>query len=200
MRAEASIDNKRLETIRTNLKEKGNALAETIFKEAVDQGEVPSPLKLGMEVLVTTLGQPGAVVSLPDDKQMVGVQVGILRTSVPLSTLRNYYAPDQPKATKFSPARGQSDKRKADVSKTVSVRSELDLRGQNLEEAIVALDQYLDHALRSSLQQVCIIHGMGTGVLKRGLTDFMKRHSHVKTFRAGEYGEGGAGVTIVTLK
>lgn len=199
MRAHASVDNKRLETIRKDLKEKTQALADNIIKDAVDAGEVPEQLKLGMEVFLTTLGQPGSIVALPDDKQMVQVQVGIMRTSVPLASLRTYYTPEQPKPSKFSPARRQ-DKSKADASKTVSVRSELDLRGQNLEEAIQALDQYLDHAVRSSLQQVCIIHGMGTGVLKKGVTDFMRRHSHVKSQRPGEYGEGGAGVTIVTLK
>ena len=200
MRVTSDVDNKRLEAIRRDLKDKTHALQEQVNKEAMSGGEVPDPLKLGMEVLVTTLGQPGSVVSMPDDKQMVQVQVGIMRLTVPLNTLRIYVSPTQPKATKFSPARGKNGSSKADKSNTATVRSELDLRGHNLEEAILSLDQYLDHAVRSSLKQVCIIHGMGTGVLKKGLFDYMRRHGHVKEQRAGEYGEGGAGVTIVTLK
>ncbi len=199
MRVTSDVDNKRLEAIRRDLKDKTHALQEQVNKEAMSGGEVPNPLKLGMEVLVTTLGQPGSVVSLPDDKQMVQVQVGIMRLSVPLNALRIYVSPEKPKPTKFSPARSKGGKGSSDGPHAIAARSEIDLRGQNLEEAIIALDQYLDHAVRSSLQQVCVIHGMGTGVLKKGLTDFMRRHGHVKQQRPGEYGEGGAGVTIVTF-
>lgn len=199
MRLHADVDNKRLESIRNELKEKTQTMQRSDFGKSPTDGLVPEKLMLGMSVFVTTLGQPGAVVAMPDDKNMVLVQVGIMRISVAYDDLRTYEPKSETKTSRYTPAKGNKGKGDA-VSKTVTVRGECDLRGKNLEEAIVALDQYLDHAVRSSLQQVCIIHGVGTGVLKKGLTDFMRHHGHVKSQRPGEYGEGGHGVTIVVLK
>jgi DNA mismatch repair protein MutS2 len=79
------------------------------------------------------------------------------------------------------------------------VRVELDLRGQNLEESIMEVDRFLDESFLSNLGQVYIIHGKGTGVLRTGISDYLRRHKHVKSYRLGNYGEGGTGVTVVEL-
>ena len=90
--------------------------------------------------------------------------------------------------------------RKIISEKSGKVKGEVDLRGMNLEEAIMEVEKYLDDACVAGLETVTIIHGIGTGVLKKGLQDVLKRNKHVKSKRPGEYGEGGAGVTIVTLR
>ena len=77
---------------------------------------------------------------------------------------------------------------------------ELDLRGANLEEAIIEVDRFLDESFLAGLGQVYIIHGKGTGVLRTGISDFLRRHKHVKSYRLGSYGEGGNGVTVAELK
>ena len=81
-----------------------------------------------------------------------------------------------------------------------SVRNEVDLRGMNVEEAIMEVDAFIDHAVLRNLNQLTIIHGKGTGVLRSGIHMHLKRHKAVKTFRLGVYGEGESGVTIVELK
>ena len=78
--------------------------------------------------------------------------------------------------------------------------SSLDLRGMDAEEAMYSVDKYLDDACLGGLNSVTIIHGKGTGVLRNAVTDMLKRHKHAKTYRLGNYGEGGTGVTVVELK
>ncbi len=84
--------------------------------------------------------------------------------------------------------------------KTSSINPVIDLRGLNLDEAILELDKYLDDAFMSNLNEVQVIHGKGTGVLREGITQFLKRHKHVKESRLGSFNEGGDGVTVVTFK
>jgi DNA mismatch repair protein MutS2 len=80
-----------------------------------------------------------------------------------------------------------------------NLRTELDLRGATLDEAILDVDRFLDEAFLANLGQVYIIHGKGTGALRAGMQDFLRRHKHVKSYRLGNYGEGGAGVTVAEL-
>ena len=77
---------------------------------------------------------------------------------------------------------------------------ELDLRGENLEEAIMEVDRFLDESFLSGFGRVYIIHGKGTGILRTGIQQYLRRHAHVKSFRNGDYGEGGTGVTVAELK
>jgi len=84
--------------------------------------------------------------------------------------------------------------------KTGSVKLELDIRGHNIEEATEKADKYIDEAVIAGLHEVSLIHGKGTGVLRKGIHDFLKKHAHVASYRLGKYGEGESGVTVVTLQ
>jgi DNA mismatch repair protein MutS2 len=85
-------------------------------------------------------------------------------------------------------------------SKTIDISTQIDLRGENVDDSIAKLDKYLDDAHLAGLLQITVIHGKGTGVLRSGVHDFLKKHHHVKSFRSGQFGEGESGVTIVSLK
>ncbi|MNI90291.1 Endonuclease MutS2 [compost metagenome] len=81
-----------------------------------------------------------------------------------------------------------------------NIRSELDLRGANLEEALIEVDRFIDEAYLGNLGQIYIIHGKGTGILRTGISDYLRKHKHIKSYRLGNYGEGGTGVTVAELK
>jgi DNA mismatch repair protein MutS2 len=145
----------------------------------------------GDEVMVVSLKQRGHVVELAGDKEAM-VQLGILKMKVARDDLELLAA--APKAKPLQQA--ASVKRTRDDN----ARMELDLRGSNVEDAVMETDRFLDEAFLASFGQVYIIHGKGTGVLRTGITDFLRRHKHVKSYRLGNYGEGGNGVTVVELK
>lgn len=149
-------------------------------------------LKVGEEVKVTTLNQQGSVVSVDENKKEAVVQIGIMKMNLPFKSLKKVKKDVKSVVTKST--------RSIIKSKSGNVRSEVDLRGLNLEEAIMEVEKYLDDAYVAGLETATIIHGIGTGVLKSGLQDILKRNKHVKSQRGGQYGEGGAGVTIVKFK
>ncbi len=149
-------------------------------------------LKPGDEVKVITLNQEGTVVSVDKKKKEAVVQMGIMKMTLPFKALQIAQKEKKSIVTKST--------RKIISSKSGSVKSEVDLRGMNLEEAIVEVDKYLDDACVAGLETVTIIHGVGTGVLKKGLQDVLKKNKHVKSQRPGQYGEGGMGVTIVEIR
>lgn len=168
---------------------------------AQDAGQPLKSVKIGDYVEITHLNTTGTVASLPDAKGDVQVQAGALKLKVPLKSLRSAKPPKKEKS-KWTPALGKDSSKNAAAMSTRdrSVSSETDVRGMTLEEAILAVDLYLDSAVMQSLNEVYIIHGKGTGVLRAGIQDHLRRHPHVKTFRLGKYGEGEDGVTVVTLK
>ncbi len=151
------------------------------------------PLGPGDDVMVYSLNQRGHIVELSGTKEAV-VQMGILKMKVALSDLElvqsaaTINAQPQKKATTIKRSREDN------------MRSELDLRGANVEEGLMEVDRFLDEAFLANLGQIYIIHGKGTGVLRTGIQDFLRRHKHVKSFRTGEYNEGGNGVTVAVLK
>jgi DNA mismatch repair protein MutS2 len=98
-------------------------------------------------------------------------------------------------AAKQQPKQAASLKRTRDENATM----ELDLRGASLDEALIEADRFLDEAFLAGFGRVHLIHGKGTGVLRTGIQDFLRRHKHVKSYRLGQYGEGGVGVTVAEL-
>lgn len=149
-------------------------------------------LKAGAEVNIVSLRQEGTVISADDNKKEAVVQVGIMKMTLPYKSLKIIEKKEKNTVTRTT--------RKVIRSKSGNVKREVDLRGMNLEEAIVAVDKYLDDACMAGHDEVTVIHGIGTGVLKSGIGEHLKRHPHVKSQRKGQYGEGGIGVTIVEVK
>ncbi|QHW36628.1 endonuclease MutS2 [Staphylococcus ursi] len=144
-------------------------------------------IKAGDEVKVLSYGQKGEVLEVLSDEEVV-VQMGIIKMKLPLSDLeKKEKAKEQPKKVVTRTNRS-------------TVKMELDLRGYRYDEAMVALDQYLDQAVLSNYEDVYIIHGKGTGALQKGVQQHLQRHKSVATFRGGMPSEGGFGVTVATLK
>ena len=155
---------------------------------------LPRPLKVGDNVLIYDIDKAAVVLELPKTGDQVLVQAGIIKTRVPMKNLR--LTDKKPKEKRLGGHRNVTKAAPDDSS----VRNELDVRGMNLEEALMEVDAFIDHALLRNLNMLTIIHGKGTGVLRSGIQQHLKRHKAVKTFRLGVYGEGESGVTVVELK
>lgn len=149
-------------------------------------------ISAGDEVKVYSLNSKGHVVELHGDEATV--QLGIMKMKVKLDDLELLQAKSQ------QPVQQQKQAASLKRTKEDSVRMELDLRGESLEEAIIEVDRFLDESYLAGMGQVYIIHGKGTGVLRAGIQDYLRRHSLVKAYRNGNYGEGGNGVTVAELK
>lgn len=177
--------------LRKNISEIESAMVEPLFER---QGYVEPPrnLKPGDSVQIINLNQKGTVLSPPDSNGEALIQAGIMKINVQAANLRLI------DDVKPQPSRTGAGKVGASKTRTISV--EIDLRGQALNDAIENVDKYLDDAALSGLKEVTLIHGKGTGVLRSGIQQFLKKHSHVKSFRLGKYGEGESGVTVVELK
>lgn len=152
----------------------------------------PKKVKVGDSVRVLSLGLTGTVSSLPDNKGNLYVQTGILRSQVNVRDLEAY---DEPVIT--TPTLQRSSAGKIKLSKAANISSEINLIGLMSDEAIARLDKYLDDAYMSSLTQVRVVHGKGTGALRKAVHNYLRRQKHVKEFHLAEFGEGDAGVTIV---
>lgn len=154
-------------------------------------GEVPKTVQVGDTVELTNLGTKATILTLPDSRGECTVQAGALKLKAKLKDMRTAQ-PDKPKKQPKSGNRIHVAPR--------PVETECDVRGCNLEEALMAVDLFLDGAVLNRLRTVSIIHGKGTGILRAGIHKHLKTHAAVKEFRLGRYGEGEDGVTIVTLK
>ena len=133
---------------------------------------------------------------LPARNGMVEVRAGILKTKVPLAGLK---APD--KLQKSGPAKPRTQPRSATVQKVERTASmEINLLGMTVEEALMEADQFIDHAVMTGLTVVYLIHGKGTGALRKAIHQHLRGHKNVKSFRLGRYGEGEDGVSVVELK
>lgn len=156
----------------------------------------PSDFKLGEAVKVLSMNLTGTVHSLPDTKGNLMVQMGILSSKVHISDLE--IVDEKPAYLKKTAAR--TSKGKVKMGKSLSVSPEINLLGKTVDEAVAELDKYLDDASLAHLTSVRVVHGKGTGALRAGIHQYLKRQKHVKSYRLGAFGEGDAGVTIVELK
>lgn len=176
---------------RKKLSEKEEKLAARVNKGPKVVTNKVTKVKLGEEVYVPKFTQHGTVISLPDKNGNLQLQVGIMKVTVNLDELQQSA---RPKET------GKTMVHKISASKTEQIKSELDLRGLLVEEALDRVDKYLDDAYLSSLASVRIIHGKGTGALRSAVREQLKHHRHVASYRFGAFNEGGDGVTVVELK
>lgn len=170
-------------------------------------GKVPKKVKIGQRVVLATINQNGNIITLPDEKGNCVLQIGLMRVSANIKDLRviegdssaivkkNIYRPNAGISSKSSASKG----RKIASSSVKTIKNEVDLRGKTVEEAMLELDKYFDDAVIMGINIATVIHGVGTGALKKGLENFIRSHPHVKESRLGSFGEGGAGVTIVKL-
>jgi len=173
------------------LSEREEKLAKEVNKGPKVTTNKVKKVKIGDEVYVPKFTQHGTVIALPDKQGNVQLQIGIMKVAVPLDDLQQS---NQKKAT------GKTIAHQMGGNKSATIKSEIDLRGMLVDEALEYVDKYLDDAYLSSLGQVSIIHGKGTGALRSAVKDMLKRHPHVASQRLGGFSEGGDGVTIVEMK
>ncbi len=186
---------RRVNELRQNLNDKTKSLEENQYSEQIyeqDNYDEETPLSNGDAVLVRSLNQKGHIISDVDNSQNVMVQVGVLKMKVKKSDLVKVKSEEEEKQ--------RTNTTRMIKLKTSSINPVIDLRGLNLDEALLELDKYLDDAFMSNLNEVQVIHGKGMGILREGITQFLKKHKHVKESRLGTFNEGGDGVTIVTFK
>ena len=174
---------------RDALRKREADLAEPLEKKPQDPGAAPKQVRPGETVRILSLDQKATVLSPADAKGDVQVQAGIMKLTVKLKDLRLIQD--------TAPTKGVG-KVQLDTQRQGGL--ELDVRGKLVDEAILEVDRYIDNCLMSGLDQVSIIHGKGTGALRAGIQDYLKRDKRVRSYRMGAYGEGDAGVTVVTLK
>lgn len=160
----------------------------------------PEEIKEGDRVLVLSMGRAkGTVLSVPDRKGNTEVRMGIITTKINIKDLARDDSPEE--TVTFE---GASFKKKgsggSSLSRSMSISPEIQLLGMTADDAINALDKYIDDACLSSLESVRIVHGKGTGALRKAVEAFLKKDSRIASFRLGEFGEGDTGVTIATLK
>ena len=163
-----------------------------------DDGDyvLPRPLKSGDRVFVKTLGSEAEVISVDEKKNTAQVQSGMIKMKADISDLRLIGGKKQPKKQ----TNGMRTVHTGSSNATASSNSSIDLRGTTVEEAMLDLDKFIDGVLRTGLNQITIIHGKGTGALRKGIHIYLRKHPNIRTFRVGTFGEGEEGVTIAELK
>lgn len=189
------LENKR-QKVRDKINEKNERLSLGANKKQPEKKTLdPKKLKKGDTVKIVSMGLKGTVSTLPDAKGALFIQCGIMRTQ---TNVKDLVLVDE--ATVTTPTVQRTGAGKIKMSKTLSVSTEINLLGKTVDEALPALDKYLDDAYLAHLPSVRVVHGKGTGALRSAVHNHLKRLKYVREFRLGEYGEGDAGVTIVTFK
>lgn len=194
-----NISVKEMEAERAKLREKISA-TEKHTRLQTPSGQKkqhkPGDFKIGDTVRVLSMNLTGSITGLPNAKGLVAVQMGILNSQLPMSDLE--IIPEAPTRVKLNNPKTSTGRMK--LSKAASISPEINLLGNTVDEAIAKLDKYLDDAYLSHLQSVRVVHGKGTGALRAGIHQYLKRQKHIKDFHLAEFGEGDAGVTIVEFK
>ncbi len=181
---------------RRRLKELEKKNRSTIKREKNSEPVDPDSISLGQRVKILTLGQNGEVISLPDSKGDLQVQVGIMKVGVNVSDIMLIDS-GKPKKKPKTRASGYGSLYK---KKAQTISTSVDVRGKNMDDAVMDVEKYLDDAFISGLKEVTVIHGRGEGILRSGIRDMLKRNRNVESFRRGGFNEGGDGVTVVKLK
>lgn len=192
----SSSDIKQANNLRNKLNDKLKAINSIHYTEQNNSFEAlaESDVKDGLNVYITSLGSNGYIVGNKINKSNeVQVQVGNMKTNIKLSDLRKSLT----NSVKVKES-GKVTTNKESKAKTVS--PEINVIGQNVDEAIYVIDKYLDNCASANISPVRIVHGKGTGKLREGIHSFLKKNPHVKSFRIGTFGEGEMGVTIVEIK
>ncbi len=194
-----------MERERTRLRERMNALDKQNSSRNTDGAAPleekrrtidPKKLKVGDSVFVKSMNLKGTVTSLPDQKGNLQVRMGILHSQVNVKDLELV-----DEVTIRAPGLQRTGAGRISMSKSATVSTEINLLGKTVDEAVASLEKYLDDAYMAHLETVRIVHGKGTGALRKGVHDYLRRQKkRVASFRLGQYGEGDAGVTIVTMK
>ena len=193
LRSIENIDQKQLERAVQKTRDDMRATEERLYEQAAQReaaGDAPHSVHPGERVLLLTLNQEATVVKAADGKGEVLVQAGVIKMSIPLKDLR-------PIETKKKP---QASSAKISLSQDRGSALQIDLRGKMVDEACMELDRFIDNATMTGINEFFVVHGKGTGALRTGVQAYLRNHPRVKTFRIGAYGEGDAGVTVVTLK
>ncbi|MGI6686935.1 MAG: endonuclease MutS2 [Christensenellales bacterium] len=191
LKALKTSDPNAVNRLRRRMRDAENELTESFPGLEIGESLNPDELSVGMPVLLGMNNASATLLSLPDAKNEVQVQAGAVKMRVSVDQLLPALQKREKKKTVV---------RTSTAAATRSVKMECDVRGMALDEAIVEVDNYLDSAVLAGYHEVSIIHGKGTGTLRSGLNDHLKRHPLLAGHRAGRYGEGEAGVTVVTLK
>lgn len=190
---------KKMEQERTRLREKMSGIEKELgIKAAKKHGKelTAKDLRIGDSVRVLSMNLKGTVSTLPDAKGNLFVQMGILRSQINIKDLEKLE--DEPAFKAKKAAHASTGKVK--MAKSYSISAEINLIGLNSDEAIVELDKYLDDAYLAHLSPVRVVHGKGSGILRKAVHQHLRKQKNVASFRLGEYGEGDAGVTIVEFK
>ena len=174
------------------LREQGEKISKTGNAEKKINTKPPKNLKEGETVKILSLDNEATVLNTPDSAGNLLVQAGIMKIKVHVS--------DLVRIKEDSTYKEKTSKTIFSGGKTKEAKTEIDLRGMMVDEAIMAVDKFIDDSVMASLKTITIIHGKGTGALRAGITDYLRKHRCVEGYRAGKYGEGEHGVTVVTLK
>lgn len=193
LRVEMTSDQaRRLQQAQELLRENKRATAKKVEIVKFEKSSKPiESIKIGDTVKSASLNTEGTVLELPDSDGKVMVQMGMIKMKLPLNTLE---------FSEKDTFKQKAKSKKIIDSKAKFIKSEIDLRGQNFEDARVEVEKYIDDAYLSGLKSIRIIHGKGTGVLRQKLREYLKRHDHVKSVSDAAYNEGGNGASVVELK